>query len=77
SSKQKTYHVADVQDTMVVELKFSDNGVNFIMRFTFKRGLYDLVMTYVVDNQSAQPWSGNLYAQLKRDASSDPSSTTA
>ncbi|KPX03762.1 Membrane protein insertase YidC [Pseudomonas amygdali pv. photiniae] len=77
TSTQKTYQLADGQDTMVVDLKFSENGVNYIKRFTFKRGLYDLVMTYVVDNQSAQPWAGNLFAQLKRDASSDPSSTTA
>ncbi|RMM60599.1 membrane protein insertase YidC [Pseudomonas syringae] len=77
TSTQKIYQLADGQDTMVVDLKFSENGVNYIKRFTFKRGLYDLVMTYVVDNQSAQPWSGNLFAQLKRDASSDPSSTTA
>ncbi|PBQ11310.1 membrane protein insertase YidC [Pseudomonas congelans] len=77
TSTQKTYQLADGQDTMVVDLKFSENGVNYIKRFTLKRGLYDLVMTYVVDNQSAQPWSGNLFAQLKRDASSDPSSTTA
>ncbi|SOP99957.1 membrane protein insertase YidC [Pseudomonas syringae group genomosp. 3] len=77
SSAQKSYQLADGQDSMVVELKFSENGVNYIKRFTFKRGLYDLVMTYVVDNQSAQPWAGNLFAQLKRDASSDPSSTTA
>lgn len=77
SSAQKSYQLADGQDSMVVELKFSENGVNYIKRFTFKRGLYDLVMTYVVDNQSAKPWAGNLFAQLKRDASSDPSSTTA
>ncbi|KPY50632.1 membrane protein insertase YidC [Pseudomonas syringae] len=77
TSTQKTYQLADGQDMMVVDLKFSENGVNYIKRFTFKRGLYDLVMTYVVDNQSAQPWAGNLFAQLKRDASSDPSSTTA
>jgi YidC/Oxa1 family membrane protein insertase len=26
----------------VVDLKFSDNGVNYIKRFSFKRGEYDL-----------------------------------
>ncbi|GFM77922.1 MULTISPECIES: membrane protein insertase YidC [Pseudomonas] len=77
SSPQKTYQLNDGQNDLVVELKFADNGVNYIKRFTFKRGLYDVVVTYVVDNQSAQPWAGNLFAQLKRDASSDPSSTTA
>ncbi|HEX8543106.1 MULTISPECIES: membrane protein insertase YidC [unclassified Pseudomonas] len=77
STAQKSYQLVDGQDQLVVDLKFTDNGVNYIKRFTFKRGLYDLVVSYVIDNQSAQPWSGNMFAQLKRDASSDPSSTTA
>jgi YidC/Oxa1 family membrane protein insertase len=77
STAQKTYQLADGQNELVVDLKFSDNGVNYIKRFTFKRGLYDLVVSYVIDNQSPTPWSGNLFAQLKRDASSDPSSSTA
>lgn len=77
SATQKSYQLADGQNDLVVELKFSDGGVNYIKRFTFKRGLYDLTVSYVIDNQSAQPWNGSLFAQLKRDASSDPSSTTA
>jgi YidC/Oxa1 family membrane protein insertase len=74
---QKSYQLADGQNDLVVDLKFSDAGVNYIKRFAFKRGLYDLTVTYLIDNQSAQAWNGNLFAQLKRDASSDPSSTTA
>jgi YidC/Oxa1 family membrane protein insertase len=74
---QKSYQLADGQNDLVVDLKFSDAGVNYIKRFSFKRGLYDLTVTYLIDNQSAQAWNGNLFAQLKRDASSDPSSTTA
>ena len=77
SATQKSYQLADGQNDLVVDLKFSDGGVNYIKRFTFKRGLYDLTVSYVIDNQSAQPWNGSLFAQLKRDASSDPSSTTA
>ncbi|WNW12602.1 membrane protein insertase YidC [Pseudomonas sp. DTU_2021_1001937_2_SI_NGA_ILE_001] len=77
TSTQKSYQLADGQNQLVVELKYSDNGVNYTKRFTFKRGLYDLDVRYVVDNQSGQTWSGNLFGQLKRDASSDPSSTTA
>ena len=38
---------------------------------------YQINIAYLIDNQSAQAWSGNMYAQLKRDASGDPSSTTA
>ncbi|MEQ7920919.1 membrane protein insertase YidC [Xanthomonas sp. WHRI 1810A] len=76
-SAQKSYQLADGQNDLVVDLKFSDAGVNYIKRFTLKRGLYDLTVTYLIDNQSAQPWNGNLFAQLKRDDSSDPSSSTA
>ncbi|MGA3679807.1 membrane protein insertase YidC [Pseudomonas graminis] len=77
SATQKSFQLADGQNDLVVDLKFSDGGVNYIKRFTFKRGLYDLTVSYVIDNQSAQAWNGNLFAQLKRDASADPSSTTA
>ncbi len=77
ATEQKSYQLADGQDTLVVDLKFSANGVNYIKRFSFERGEYDLVVSYLIDNQSAQPWTGNLFAQLKRDGSSDPSSSTA
>ncbi|WP_200626583.1 membrane protein insertase YidC [Pseudomonas sp. LAM2023] len=77
AADQKGYQLADGQDQLVVDLKFSDNGVNYIKRFSFKRGEYDLTVTYLIDNQSGQGWNGNMFAQLKRDASSDPSSSTA
>lgn len=77
AATQKSYQLADGQNDLIVDLKFSDAGVNYIKRFSFKRGLYDLTVSYLIDNQSAQAWNGNLFAQLKRDASADPSSTTA
>ncbi|MHC6228198.1 membrane protein insertase YidC [Pseudomonas sp. X10] len=77
AAEQKSYQLADGQEQLVVDLKFSENGVNYIKRFSFKRGEYDLTVSYLIDNQSGQAWTGNLFAQLKRDASSDPSSSTA
>ncbi|MWV14806.1 membrane protein insertase YidC [Pseudomonas sp. L-22-4S-12] len=77
SSAQQQYQLADGQDELVVELKYSEAGVNYIKRFSFKRGQYELAVAYRIDNQSAQAWSGNMFAQLKRDSSGDPSSTTA
>lgn len=77
AAQLKSFQLADGQDQMVVDLKFSENGVNYIKRFSFKRGEYDLTVSYLIDNQSGQAWSGNMFAQLKRDASSDPSSSTA
>ncbi|WP_061290460.1 membrane protein insertase YidC [Azotobacter vinelandii] len=76
-SEQRSYQLADGQDSLVVDLKFSDGGVDYVKRFTFKRGAYDLEVRHQIANHSEQPWSGNLFAQLKRDASADPSSTTA
>ncbi len=77
STEKKTYELAPGQDQVVVDLKFSENGVNYIKRFTLKRGLYDVQVSYLIDNESSKPWNGNLFAQLKRDDSSDPSSSTA
>lgn len=77
ASAQRQYKLADGQDQLVVDLTYSDAGVNYTKRFTFTRGQYDLKVTYRIDNQSGQPWTGNLYAQLKRDGSGDPSSSTA
>lgn len=77
ASAQPSYQLADGQNQLVVDLKFSDNGVNYIKRFTLDRGEYDLKVSYLIDNQSAQPWNGNLFAQLKRDHSDDPSASTA
>ncbi|UVE17817.1 membrane protein insertase YidC [Pseudomonas sp. LS44] len=76
-SAKSDYQLVDGQPQLVVELTFSDAGVNYVKRFAFQRGQYDFAVSYKIDNQSAQAWSGNLFAQLKRDASADPSSTTA
>ncbi|WP_373386795.1 membrane protein insertase YidC [Pseudomonas alcaligenes] len=77
SSAQRSYELAEGQDQLVVELTYAEAGVNYVKRFSFERGQYDLKVDYKIDNQSGQPWSGNFYAQLKRDNSADPSSTTA
>ena len=77
SSAQRSYELAEGQDQLVVELTYAEAGVNYVKRFSFERGQYDLKVDYKIDNQSGQVWNGNFYAQLKRDASGDPSSTTA
>ena len=98
SSEKQSYELAEGQDSLVVDLTYSENGVNYIKRYSLKRGLnpecsareqelkkpgcidpsaYQVDVRYLIDNQSDQAWSGNLFAQLKRDGSGDPSSTTA
>jgi YidC/Oxa1 family membrane protein insertase len=98
SSEKQRYELAEGQDQLQVDLKLSEDGVNYIKRFTFKRGLnpecsakeqqlkkpgcvdpasYQMTVSYLIDNQTDKVWSGNMFAQLKRDDSDDPSSTTA
>ena len=77
SSAASQYQLAEGQDQLVVDLHYANQGVNYTKRFTFAREAYDLKVEYLIDNQSGQAWRGTPYAQLKRDGSSDPSSTTA
>jgi YidC/Oxa1 family membrane protein insertase len=71
---EEDYQLADGQDQLVVDLKFSKDGVNYIKRFTLKRGLYDLTVSYLIDNQSASlerqcsPSSSAMPAPIRRRA---------
>jgi len=77
SVEQNSYQLADGQEQLVVDLTTSNDGVNVTKRFTFTRGSYLVGVSYLIDNQSSQPWSGSLFGQIKRDSSGDPSSSTA
>ncbi len=77
SSEKNDYQLGEGQHQLVVDLKYSADGVNYTKRFVFERGQYDLAVRYLIDNQSGKPWTGHLFGQLKRDASADPSSSTA
>ena len=77
NSENRVYTLAEGQDELVVDLTLSKDGIDYIKRYRFKRGDYDMAVTYLIDNRSGASWSGNMYGQLKRDSSGDPSSTTA
>ena len=77
SASASEYRLADGEDKLVVDLKFSADGVNYTKRFSFVRGSYQVDVEYLIDNQSDSAWNGNLFAQIKRDNSADPSSSTA
>ncbi|MHB0818053.1 membrane protein insertase YidC [Stutzerimonas stutzeri] len=77
SSEQQQYQLAEGQDRLVVDLTYSEDGIDYIKRFSFDRGTYNLEVRYLIDNRSEKPWSGIMFGQLKRDSSGDPSSSTA
>ena len=60
-------------DELVVSLYFTQpSGAKIEKQFTFTRGEHNIDVTTKVDNQSAQPWQGLFYGQIKRDGSPDP-----
>ena len=77
SSAQTEYRLVEGENQLVVELSFSEGGVNYTKRFTLKRGAYDVQVSHQITNESGKVWSGNQFAQIKRDASVDPSQTSA
>ena len=57
-----------------VVLRYADAGVDVEKRFRFDAADYYVDVEYRVRNQTSDPFSANLFAQLKRDASLPPGS---
>lgn len=76
-AEASSYDLGPAEERLTVDLTFEENDVRYIKRFTFTRGDYLIGVEYLVDNQSAEPWTGNLFGQIKRDGSGDPSSSSA
>ncbi len=64
------------KDSINVDLSFTDaSGVKVTKRYSFTRGSYQVGLDFIVDNSGSQAWSANLFGQIKRDGSGDPSAT--
>jgi YidC/Oxa1 family membrane protein insertase len=73
STASNHYKLAQDQDSLTVDLTTTnEQGVEFTKRFTFTRGEYLVKVEYLVNNHSDANWSGQLFAQLKRDNNPDP-----
>lgn len=66
TSKLDQYQLAPGEKEISVPLTWQKDGVRVTKIYTFKRDSYEITVTYLIDNQSNQPWQGNLYAQLAR-----------
>ena len=71
--KDVNYTLADGQNAVQVDLFKSNDGVDITKTFTFYRNRYDISVNYTIVNNSDHVWRDQLYAQLKRDNSEDPS----
>jgi YidC/Oxa1 family membrane protein insertase len=68
NSEKTTYALAEGDKQLVVDLYFQQGDVKITKRFTFTRGDYLINVEYLIDNQSANTWSAQLYGQIKRDS---------
>ncbi|ALH94756.1 membrane protein insertase YidC [Acinetobacter equi] len=48
------------------------DGIEIIKTFKFTEGDYPVVVTHKIVNRSASNWQGQMFGQIKRDASDDP-----
>ena len=76
SAAQSSYQLEEGQQELQIVLSLTDdNGAVINKIYTFARGSHLVNLTYAVDNRGNQPWSANLFGQIKRDRSSDPSAS--
>ena len=75
-SAATSYRLTDNEDTLTVDLvtAAAEPNVTVTKRFTFTRNSYLIDISFIVDNQSSQPWQANAFGQIKRDGFDDPSS---
>lgn len=61
------YVLADGEKQLSVDFSWKNSqGVEFIKRYTFTRGDYDINIQYLINNHSSTAWQGNLITQLSR-----------
>ncbi len=61
----KTEYVMD-GEVLSVPLVWRQNGITITKTYTFKKGSYLIDVSYKVENQAQEDWSGSLYSQIVR-----------
>lgn len=71
---QELYTLSDDQDALQVDLVYrAESGVEITKRYVFHRDEYNIEVSYLINNQSADTWEGNFSGKIVRDRSTDPS----
>ena len=77
-SEKTSYTLAKGEDSLDVNLYYTDaKGVKYTKTFRFTQGKYRIRQLITVDNTTSSIWRGNLFAQIKRDNTPDPSQATS
>ncbi|EAR09833.1 membrane protein insertase YidC [Reinekea blandensis] len=73
SAEQSTYELGDADQLEVVLTHEADNGLVVNKVYTFNRGAYVMDVRFDLTNQGSDTLRTNLFGQLRRDRSQDPS----
>ena len=68
TSLENNYQLYAGEDTLDVDLVYSQNGVEIIKRFEFSASDYRIGVRYIISNFTPQPWSSTFYGQIRRDS---------
>ena len=67
TASKTDYKLEDGEDSLTLTLKWNNGkGIEVSKHFSFKRGLYDVLVEHEVTNNSGQTWVAREYQQLKR-----------
>lgn len=68
NSDKANYILTPNEKTLTVDLKYNENGIDIIKRYTFTRDSYVINISYLIDNTTSNPLSGvSAYWRLLRD----------
>ena len=75
TTTSSVYTLPENENELIVKLQFqNDAGVKVTKRYTLRRGDYLINIDFLVENGTDTRWQANLFGQLKRDNSPQPSS---
>jgi YidC/Oxa1 family membrane protein insertase len=73
-SAQSSYTISDETESVDLVLT-SEDGIEITKRFIVSADDYLIRVQYLINNRSSDSWQGNMFGQIKRDNSDDPSQT--
>jgi len=67
-AEKSEYTLEPGQDKLIVDLHLDQGQVKITKRFTFTHGDYLVSVEYLIDNQSSEKWSGEMFGRIVRDS---------
>lgn len=67
TSEKEVYVLAANENELAVNLIYQQGEVKITKQFIFKKGEYQIVVKYIIDNQSDNTWSAKFFARIIHD----------